>query len=384
MTRPVKPPRLIRWSNRVDKRKEWYIFYTDVHSGKKKRLKCIAHGANNDTQRKDLLRIYADISRHQNAEVLLAGGVVNFERRLLDAVEDFYKYTEEREKIGIQQAHSREGLKPASAIKLKHIINDFKAWLKLECPRLTTSQLDAAILGQYFRTLTGKLSVASVNGYKKNIKSCLRWLNSKRPKLFPDFDILSIALKEARVQKSNATALTPAQLVTFYKSLSGEQANLFLFYALTGCRAAEAFVLTWDDVDLNRGRISFYAPKTGFNRVLPLTGAPECEVSTGLLELMKRWKAQGLPPSGASDLSRPVWQRRKKSLGISALPQALRKNFTSYAASLGVPASVCAMWQGHTTKVAEEYYRQQVLERVKADCFEDAMGLGIVIKRALK
>lgn len=56
-------------------------------------------------------------------------------------------------------------------------------------------------------------------------------------------------------------------------------------------------------------------------------------------------------------------------------PQGLRKNFTSYAASLGVPAAVCAMWQGHSAQVAEDFYRQQVLEPAAAPSMQAAMGL---------
>lgn len=50
----------------------------------------------------------------------------------------------------------------------------------------------------------------------------------------------------------------------------------------------------------------------------------------------------------------------------------MRRNFTSYAANLGMRA----MWQGHSVQVAEQHYRQQVLERGRAKSIEEAMGLG--------
>lgn len=67
---------------------------------------------------------------------------------------------------------------------------------------------------------------------------------------------------------------------------------------------------------------------------------------------------------------RKRWERAGK-----VRPQALRRSFTSYAASLGIPASVCALWQGHRADVAERFYRMQVLERLDASSLESAMGL---------
>lgn len=64
-----------------------------------------------------------------------------------------------------------------------------------------------------------------------------------------------------------------------------------------------------------------------------------------------------------------------QTLNLSITPQKLRQNFTSYAASVGVPASVAAMWQGHGVEVAERHYRAQLIDRQAGHSFESAMGL---------
>jgi hypothetical protein len=65
----------------------------------------------------------------------------------------------------------------------------------------------------------------------------------------------------------------------------------------------------------------------------------------------------------------------KKLKGPRIGPQALRQNFTSYAASIGIPAAVAAMWQGHAADVAEKHYRAQVLDRNPGKTIEEVMGL---------
>lgn len=48
--------------------------------------------------------------------------------------------------------------------------------------------------------------------------------------------------------------------------------------------------MAWTDVDLERGRITIRASKTGRTRVLPLVGAPEGDVAPVFLELLKKWR----------------------------------------------------------------------------------------------
>jgi len=259
----------------------------------------------------------------------------------------------------------REGLGPKSARRLAEVMKRFADWLPAG---LTTGRLDGHHLGQFLADCCQGLASGTVNVYRRNLKTCLRWLAMKRPRLFPDADILWPALKLARVQRRQAVAFSPAELQAFRKKLRADQRPLFDLLALTGCRLGEAEALSWDDVDLKRGRITFRASKTGYSRVLPLVDAPEGKVAPGLLKALKTRHNAGKPPA-TRFLPKP-WREAGQ-----IRPQALRRNFTSYAASIGLPPAVVAMWQGHSLTVAEEHYRQQVLERRKAASVEDAMGL---------
>ncbi|HRK36311.1 MAG TPA: site-specific integrase [Candidatus Hydrogenedentes bacterium] len=183
--------------------------------------------------------------------------------------------------------------------------------------------------------------------------------------------------KERFEQTATAYAATPVS-------------RLFLMLALTGARVGEILALKWDDVDLARGRLIIRAQKTGMTRIVPLMGAPEGDIAPGLVALLRRWKLEAgareyvLPHD---DLPKPVfpksgWQMTASEIkGERIGPQALRQNFTSYAASIGIPAAVSAMWQGHASDVAEKYYRAQVLDRNPGASLEAVMGLADFLPR---
>ena len=125
---------------------------------------------------------------------------------------------------------------------------------------------------------------------------------------------------------------------------------------------------------------------------VPLAGAPEGELGPGFMELLKRWKQEAgdrefVLPSGR--LSEPVypqgpWKQANMLAKVRRIgPQILRRAFTSYCASLGLPPAVVAMWQAHGGAVAEKWYRQQVKARGQGT-LEEAMALRPLIDEMLE
>jgi len=264
-----------------------------------------------------------------------------------------------------------------------------------------------------------------VNQYRRNVRTALRWINRARPPRFPDFDSFLDAFKPTRADSEPPRAFSPKQLCEFLRVAQEREdpdrivnvvrfktggvrerfeqtatayaatpvSRLFLMLALTGARVGEILALKWDDVDLERGRLTIRAQKTGITRVLPLMGAPEGDVSPGLVAVLRRWRVEAgereyVMPHG--DLERPVfpksgWYSTAKEVGGQRIgPQALRQSFTSYAASIGIPAAVSAMWQGHSADVAERYYRAQVFDRHPGKTIEEAMGLVAALGKLAK
>lgn len=351
MPRTQLPARVVEWRGKL------HFFFRE--NGKPKRILCEKLKCFTKEDREEMVRELRKKERlHAYAEIR-GEPESDHRKRFADAVQMFLDHSD-----------ARRDLADASKQELHKTLDPFRAWLLSKHPSLTTWRLGGQVLSQY---LNGQnAGPATVNKHRRNLKSMLRWLDTVRPKLFPEIAHLLPSLKQEYVAPREAVAFSPTRLKAAISTLPEDQQRIFRFIACTGCRLGEAEALTWDDVDLRRGRITFRSTKTKRARILPLTGAPEGEVAPKLLAELKRRKRAGLPPAGGR-FDREPWRTR---MGDSAVtPQELRRNFTSYAASLGIPASVCAMWQGHGVMVAERHYRQQVLDRKSAKSIEAAMGL---------
>ena len=419
MARPASGARIVRW------RGDFYLFYRDHAGGKYKRVACTVLKAFNDAQRQELVKQYKTRELTAQAEVLNRGGLLAYDSRLMEEIAEYKTNVDERARAREDNPDSRAGLSLASERAITDGLTHFENWLKqANLDGITTGRLDRPTLDRYFDHLARrpgrrgktriKRSASTLNHHRRILKACLNWIASRRPLRFPDFEAVKPALRPVHGNRRQPVAFSPAQLKEFFdeaialedpsrksavkrirkgKEERFEQrphlraltppSRLFILLALTGCRLGEALGMKWDDVDLERGRITINAPKTGRTRWLPLTGAPEGEIAPTLLEMLKEWKKEKpkrdhVLPHG--DIEAPIfpkgsWAAVVDATGHAISPQKLRQNFTSYAASLGIPSSIAALWQGHAADVAERHYRAQVPDRVKAKSFEDAMGL---------
>lgn len=391
------------------------------------RLACSSLGAATADERRELLNEYRSREVNELAEVNKRGGGLAYDRPLIGELDDYMQTTLKRVSVRVANPEARSGLSRKTGEVIENVLDHFKQWLvRTGRERLTTGRLDGPTLREYRDDLAAepsrlgrkavKRSAATINQYLRTIKTCLVYLHSKRPPRFPDFENLRNALKPLREDRKAPVAFSPVELQAFLraaeareqpnkvievqrtkhdkaekflmetvKSASTPVSRLFLILALTGCRLGEALALKWQDVDLERGRITIRAPKTGRTRWIPLVGAPEGAVAPSLLDRLRRWREEDtkrefvLPHTGldAPVFPKGAWKGVNRDSGVKTIsPQQLRQNFTSYAGSLGIPATVAAMWQGHGADVAEKHYRAQVLDRNDGASFDVAMGLG--------
>lgn len=421
-----KPARVKLW------RGTHYLFYTDHTTGKQMRRTCESLGAHNATQRRELEQQQRATERQQAAEVIVHGGRVTGDAVLVDDVADYLKDCQRRVETREANPEVRAGLSPVSLVSMTATIEHFKDWLEAsKLTELKSKDLNGSLLTGYVDhvvkedTRLGnrrkKRSAATVNLYLRNLKACLRWIHRLTPRRFRDFESVIEPLKPVKGRAKPRSAYSPDELAGFvstalkredpelvrvvkhrkgtrkrrvyeqpaFSTAATPVSRLFLLLALTGCRLGEALALKWEDVDLDRGRITFHAEKTGMVRWIPLAGASEGEIAPRFAKLLECWWNEAaeeaddpvfvLPHGDLDEPSFPktAWQVTNKQAELGRIgPQRLRQNFTSYAASLGIPAAVAAMWQGHSADVAERHYRAQVLDRNKdAESFEEAMGL---------
>ncbi len=114
-----------------------------------------------------------------------------------------------------------------------------------------------------------------------------------------------------------------------------QTANFIKFLLYTGCRRGEAFSLTWQDVDLDRGLITLVKPKGGRTITLPVN-----EKALEVLRSVKRTESAYVFPGRAGEKLTDIssWDRIKK---MANLPQEfrlhdLRHHFGSSLVSNGV------------------------------------------------
>ncbi len=425
----VKQPAHVRmW------RGKWYLIFYDTTGGeeRERRLSCESLKAITPEARAELVKKYRTQEKLDSAEVVKRGGRLAYGSPLIEGLDLYLKDLQRRADARAANPQARTGISRKTHELLTMSITTFKDWLETESrTNLTTGQLDAPLLREFFdsvaikKTKRGKKLVrrkaATINQYIRNVRAALRWLKSLRPPRFPDFESLTDAFKPLRGDEEQPRSFSPSELQAFLRAClmredpqrvvnvirlkDGKResftqtapsgcttptSRLFLLLALTGARLGEALALKWSDVDLERGRLTIHAEKTGRTRILPLVNAPEGEVSKGLLGLLRQWKLEAgkrehvLPHEGLPAPAYPKWgwklalkEAEVKGLG----PQALRQNFTSYAASIGIPATVAALWQGHAADVAEKHYRAQVLDRNPGSSMEEAMGLAEFLPR---
>lgn len=338
MPRPPLPPRVKLW------RGYHYLIYFDPQTKREVRKSCWRLGAHDAAQRKVLLDLTKDQLKIKAAESTIAGGNLAYGTNLKDALK---LYLDE-----VWARHSAGTLKHKSAQRLKETVGEFRDWVP---DALKTGQLDGPMLSKFLRMIGEDRSAGSVNVYKRNLKTALRWLATIRPRMFPDVDVFDAALKLSYVLPERPEAFTAKQLRAFRLALPADQRPLFDVYALTGMRLAEI-----DTATLTDGMLTIVAGKTGRRRVIPLR-----EIAP---KLAKR-------PLPTIPFHRPSWMAAQRRSGIVLLPQLLRKNFVSYCAAFGIPASVAADWCGHSVLTSERHYRGQLLVRRKAATIEGAMGL---------
>lgn len=369
MGRHLAGPRLLRWGPKGQK--AWYAFYPDRIAGKTIRKSCHALGARDEESRLDLLK---RLRLRDKADLDAVHGLTPrsaYHKPLGRALGLFLADVKARARVRRANPESREGLSKAGAYNLRLVVKAFRRWVRKQ-GGMACEKLDAPTLRAFFSDLSRrrKIKTSTANLYRNRLKTCLRWLDSLRPRLFPDAALFWPVLRAMPVDARPGSAYRPRELKAFRDNCGPKLRRLFLLIALTGCRRKEAVRLLWADVDTSRGRITYRSTKTGRARLVPLTKAPEGEIAPKLARAMKNWPRKSERVCGYKIFPIKRWNRAGK-----LRPQALRRNFTSYAASLGIPASICAMWQGHSAEVAERHYRQMVLERKAARSIEAAMGL---------
>lgn len=126
--------------------------------------------------------------------------------------------------------------------------------------------------------------------------------------------------------------------------------DLFLFLALTGCRKSEALGLRKEDVDLNRGLLTFRDTKNRTDHELPLTPYIKELLERRIKASPKKWVFSSPHDGRVVSNIRYATKRIFKDTELNFTPHDLRRLFATSLERLGVPAYTVKALLNHATE----------------------------------
>jgi len=176
---------------------------------------------------------------------------------------------------------------------------------------------------------------------------------------------------------------TPTEVKMLVDAAEGEWKTLILTAYYTGARLGDCCRVTWPDVDLGEGTLTYTQAKTGEKVTVPLHSELQAHLEklagTDKPELFIMPHMANLKSGGRHGLSESFKRiMRKAGLDLGTVQgegvrklsrrtfHALRHSFTSALANKGVAAELRMKLTGHKTEAAHRGYTHHELEKLRA------------------
>lgn len=155
-------------------------------------------------------------------------------------------------------------------------------------------------------------------------------------------------------------------------------ADLIRFLALSGLRAGEAANLRWQDVNLDRGTMTFVDHKTSESmgpKVLPLNQPLRAILTRRAEDRLGKLVFPGLKQDRPIQGLRHMWLRILKVEGCESLrdatPHDLRRTFMSVSVELGFPPAIGDTLLGHSLGKITDTYTRLSMDGILRNASED-------------
>lgn len=275
---------------------------------------------------------------------------------------------------------SKEARKAAgTAVRYAGSVNGFLASLGKRADKPLTALVAKDVDG--FLDVRLKTGVAPSTAVL-DVKIIRTALNAARRKgLIPTNPAEAVDLPD--VESMERGTFTAAEVKLLVDTAAGEWKTLILLAYYTGARLSDCCRMTWEDVDLAGGSLTYTQGKTGHKLTLPLhpdllthlealagTDAPELFIMPGMAELK---------PGGRHGLSEGFKRIvRKAGLDLQTIQgagvrkqsrrtfHALRHSFNSALANEGVAQELRMKLTGHASKEMNRGYTHHELETLRA------------------
>lgn len=152
-------------------------------------------------------------------------------------------------------------------------------------------------------------------------------------------------IKRLRENNESLRFLTREEIERLYANCQGEILALVKFALGTGCRRGEIMDLTWQDVDLEQGKIHIRNSKSGKGRAIPMNQT----VREVVLSLRKQPDRPQIFSSWRYELRRQFEQALRRANIKGASFHTLRHSFASHAVMRGIDIVTVSRLLGHST-----------------------------------
>jgi len=239
----------------------------------------------------------------------------------------------------------------------RHSLRSFRTFVgDVRLDRITTEDIESYKVKRSSEVKPTSLNI-EIRHLKAAFETAVRWgRNQKNP-----FQ----GIRQIKIKDSNFRKYIEKEDVRVLLEIipEGRFKDLVTFYLYTGSRRNEALNLKWDDIDLERGEVTFRKTKSGNSRIVPFNGI--------LTVLFNRMEKEGNGPFNfRGDFVTHKFKKYLRSSGIdkddSLNLHSLRHTFASHLVMAGIDLKTVSVLLGHSSVRVTEMYAHLAPNHMKS------------------
>lgn len=222
------------------------------------------------------------------------------------------------------------------------------------------TQINARVIRAYLAALTERnLSDSYIHSHARVIKTFVRFLFQE------EYIDKPVTFQMPRIRQKRLPVLSAQQIAALLKVTTVRETTIIMFLVDTGVRISEFIKITWDDIDLNSGKIRIRAGKGGKDRTVIISHQTARQLVTYRRTLTNAntnatimQSKQGLPLTrwGMAGVIHHLSERT----GIPFSAHALRRSFCILALRAGMSPLAVQDLMGHSDLTMTKHYAQMI------------------------
>lgn len=221
-------------------------------------------------------------------------------------------------------------------------------------------QINARVIRAYLSTLTERnLSDSYIHSHARVIKTFVRFLFQE------EYIEKQITFQMPRIRQKRLPVLSAQQIAALLKVTDVRETTFVMFLVDTGVRISEFIKITWEDIDLNSGKVRIRSGKGGKDRIVIISHQTARQLVTYRRTLVNRNTNATIMQSKAG-LPLTRWgmnyaiHHLSERTGIPFSAHALRRSFCILALRAGMSPLAVQDLMGHSSLTMTKHYAQMI------------------------